>query len=412
MGSPVEVEAEPHDVGLSGGRLGRVDALIRRYVDSGRLAGAMVAVTRDSKVVHVFEHGDRDLASAAPMSQDTIVRLYSMTKPVTSVAAMMLHEEGAFDLLDPVSDFIPAFADSRVWVGGNRQEPVTAPLREPLLIWHLLTHTSGLTYGFALDHSVDAMYRRAGYGLGAPEGMDRSKACDFFAGLPLLFEPGTEWNYSVSTDVLGRLVEVASGMPLDTFFAERIFRPLGMVETGFFVQPDQYARLASLYVPESGTRQARVLAVQKERETSSPALLSGGGGLYGTAADYLRFTKMLVNDGELDGTRLLGRKTLQLMTSNHLPGGANMADVARRSLPDLIQPGTGFGLGFAVVTDVAKSKVPGSAGTFFWGGAASTFFFVDPVEKITMVFLTQLLPSSTYPLRRQLRQLVMQSVID
>jgi CubicO group peptidase (beta-lactamase class C family) len=412
MGSQVEIEALPHEVGLSEKRLGRLDGLVRRYVDSGKLPGASVAVVRNSLVAHVFNYGMRDVANGVAMSPDTIVRLYSMTKPITSVAAMMLHEEGAFDLLDPVSNFIPSFADTRVWAGGNRQEPVTAPLHEPMRIWNLLSHTSGLTYGFALDHPVDAMYRRAGFGLSAPEGTDLAHACDFFAGLPLLFEPGTEWNYSVSTDVLGRVVEVASGMSLDAFFEERIFQPLGMVDTGFFVKTDRYETLASLYVPEPGTGLARLLPVPRDRETKAPALLSGGGGLYGTAADYVRFTKMLLQGGELENNRVLGRKTLQLMTSNHLPGNAELTDIGRRSLPDLIQPGTGFGLGFAVVTDPVRAKVPGSAGTFFWGGAASTFFFVDPVERITLVFLTQLLPSSTYPLRRQLRQLVMQSVVD
>jgi len=406
------VETDPSDVGLSPRRLGRLDTLVRRYVDDGRLPGALILVSRRGRIAHLFTYGMRDIAAGAPMETDTIVRLYSMTKAVTSVAAMMLYEEGAFDLLDPVSSVLPAFGDTLVWAGGNRDAPVLRPQQNPMEIWNLFTHTSGLTYGFANDHPVDAMYRRAGFGLGSPAKMTLAEACDAFAKFPLLFEPGTEWNYSVSTDVLGRIVEVLSGKPLDEFFKERIFEPLGMVDTGFYVQPDQYDRLAQLYIPEAGTRRATLLPSSKTNATKSPSLLAGGAGLFGTAADYHRFTQMLLGGGKLDGYQLLGPRTVGLMTSNHLPGGADMISIGRHSLPDLLQPGSGFGLGFAVVTDQAASKLPNSVGTFSWGGAASTFFFVDPAEELTMVFLTQLLPSSTYPIRRELRQLVGQAIVD
>jgi CubicO group peptidase (beta-lactamase class C family) len=405
------VEVDPGEVGLDAERLGRIDALVRQYVDSGKLPGGLVFVTRRSKVAHVFNYGSRDIAAQAPMDVDTIVRLYSMTKPVTSVAAMMLYEEGAFDLLDPVSSILPAFAETKVWAGGNRDSPVLVPQQRQMEMWNLFSHTSGLTYGFALAHPVDALYRRAGYSLGGPSGVSFAGACDTFAGFPLLCQPGTAWNYSVSTDVLGRVVEVLSGKSLDVFMKERIFDPLGMSDTGFFVQESEAERLAELYVPQLGTRRATLLPMPRAAATSLPSLLSGGGGLFGTAFDYHRFTQMLLRGGELDGVRLLGPRTVGLMTSNHLPGGADMVSFGTNGLPDLLQPGSGFGLGFSVVTDPVEAKIANGIGTYSWGGAASTFFFVDPTEEMTLVFLTQLLPSSTWPVRRELRQLAAQAII-
>jgi CubicO group peptidase (beta-lactamase class C family) len=227
-----------------------------------------------------------------------------------------------------------------------------------------------------------------------------------------VFQPGTAWNYSVSTDVLGRIVEVLSGRTLDVFFRERIFEPLGMTDTGFNVLESEAARLAKLYIPRGPTKQAALLPTSPSAATTPPTFLSGGGGLFGTAGDYHRFTQMLLAGGQLEGNRLLGPRTLRLMTDNHLPGGTELQSFGRRSLPDLLQPGNGFGLGFAVVIDPVAAKVPSSLGTYSWGGAASTFFYVDPVEEMTMVFLTQLLPSSTHPLRRQIRQLVSQAIIN
>jgi CubicO group peptidase (beta-lactamase class C family) len=408
----LDLEVDPSEVGLSPERLERLDSLIRRYVDGGQLPGALVMLSRHSKVAHLFTYGMRDVEAAAPMRVDTIVRLYSMTKAVTSVAAMMLYEEGAFDLYEPVSSFLPAFGDTMVWAGGNRDAPELEPQRRPVAMWNLLTHTSGLTYGFQLDHPVDALYRRAGYGLVAPEGVTLEDACDAFAKFPLLFQPGTAWNYSVSTDVLGRVVEVLSGKSLDVFLRERIFEPLGMVDTGFSVPESEAERVAQLYIPRRPEKLAVHLRTSPSAATTPPSFLSGGGGLFGTAGDYHRFTQMLLGGGQLEGNRLLGPRTLRLMTSNHLPGGADLQTFGRRGLPDLLQPGNGFGLGFAVVIDPVAAKIPGSPGTYSWGGAASTFFYVDPVEEVTMVFLTQLLPSSTHPLRRQIRQLVAQAMID
>ena len=412
----LKVEVEAAEVGFGDGRLARLDRHLARYVDDGRLPGWLVAVSRGGKVVHLSTYGMRDLEASRPVEVDTLFRIYSMTKPITSVAAMMLYEEGAFELTDPVSRFIPAFSDLRVYRRGSALAPLTEPACEPVRIWHLLTHTSGLTYGFHHAHPVDAMYREAGFEWGQPRGLDLAACCDAWAGLPLLFQPGAEWNYSVSTDVLGRVVEVASGQTLDEFFATRIFGPLGMTDTRFWVDEDldrdAADRLAALYSPAPGTRQAVRNDRMGKGALRRPDCLSGGGGLVSTAADYHRFTQMLLGRGQLNGTRLLGSRTVAYMTRNHLPGGADLETFGRPLFAETNFTGTGFGLGFSVVEDPAAGKSLGTAGEYAWGGAASTAFWVDPAEEITAIFLTQLLPSSTHPIRPQLRQLVYQALVD
>jgi CubicO group peptidase (beta-lactamase class C family) len=301
-----------------------------------------------------------------------------------------------------------------VYTGGSDLRPVTVPAIEPVRIWHLLTHTSGLTYGFHRLHPVDAMYRAAGFDMEPKPGMDLARACDIYAGLPLLFQPGAEWNYSVSTDVLGRVVEVASGQRLDEFFAERIFGPLGMTSTAF--RAGDPSRLAALYTPGpdgAATRLDALGDVARKPRT----LLSGGGGLVSTAGDYDRFTQMVLGRpgspaGELEGVRLLGPRTVAYMARNHLPGGADLESFGRPLYAESPLRGVGFGLGFAVTIDAARAKVMSSEGELSWGGAASTAFFVDPAEELTVAFYTQLMPSSTYPLRPQLRQLVYQAITD
>jgi CubicO group peptidase (beta-lactamase class C family) len=363
--------------------------------------------------VHSSTYGNRDIESGTPWEPDTIARMYSMTKPVTSVAAMMLYEEGAFQLKDPVADYIPAFADTEVFRSGSIVRPITEPQVEPMLIWHLLTHTSGLTYGFHNSHAVDAIYRQAGFEWGYPPGEDLEQICSRWAALPLVFQPGSSWNYSVATDVLGRLVEVVSGMTLDEFVRTRITEPLKMSETEFWVDPDQTDRLASLYVPSPKTGAAvDPPAGMGAYPTSRPAMISGGGGLYGTAADYLRFSHMLLNRGELDGARLLGSRTIEYMTQNHLPGDVDLEAYGQSTFAETSFDGVGFGLGFSVMMDPVANEVLSSPGEFAWGGAASTAFWVDPLEEIVAVFLTQLLPSSTHPIRPQLKQLVYQSLVD
>src|SRR5438270_1465125 len=408
----LKVEIDPEEAGFGADRLQRIDRHFARYVDDGRLPGWLLAVTRAGRVVHVSACGQRDIEAGLPVEFDTVFRIYSMTKPVTSVAAMMLYEEGAFELKDPVSRFIPSFADVRVYRQGSALRPVTEPVTEPVRIWHLLTHTSGLTYGFHQAHPVDAMYRAAGFEWASPPGMDLAECCDVWAGFPLLFQPGTEWNYGVSTDVLGRVVEVVSGQSLDRFFADRIFGPLGMDESAFFVQEDDADRLAALYTPDPSTGRATRLDLLGDLARLRPRAPSGGGGLVSTAADYHRFIQMLLNEGELDGVRLLGSRTVRYMTENHLPGGADLEAIGRPLFAETTFDGMGFGLGFSVLTDPVKNKVLASLGEFAWGGAASTAFWVDPAEQLTALFFTQLLPSSTHPIRPQLKQLVYQALVD
>jgi CubicO group peptidase (beta-lactamase class C family) len=407
----LKIEVEPDEVGFDSDRLARIDRHFASYVDDGRLPGWLIVVARAGQVVHLSTYGQRDKEAGAPVELDTLFRIYSMTKPITSVAAMMLYEEGAFELKDPVSRFIPAFKDARVFRSGSALNALTEPVTEPMRVWHLLTHTSGLTYGFHHAHPVDAMYRVAGYEWGSPPGADLAAACDAWAALPLLFQPGREWNYSVSTDVLGRVVEVASGTTLDRFFADRILGPLGMTDTAFSVDAPEQGRLAALYIPGPDRKAARYDAMG-DLIKSKPALLSGGSGLVSTAADYHRFTQMLLGGGELEGVRLLGSRTVQYMAENHLPGGADLEAFGRPLFAETTFEGVGFGLGFSVVQDHVANRVLSTIGEFAWGGAASTAFWVDPLEEITALFFTQLLPSSTHPIRSQLKQLVYQALID
>ncbi len=411
----LKAEVDPAEVGLDPGRLRRIDRHFARYVDDGRLPGWLAAVSRHGRLAHVSCYGSRDIEAGLPVETDTLWRIYSMTKPITSVAAMILYEEGAFELTDPVSAFIPAFAEARVYTGGSDQRPVTVPASEPVRIWHLLTHTSGLTYGFLRVHPVDALYRAAGFEWSVPRGMDLATACEAWAAMPLLFQPGTEWNYSVSTDVLGRVIEVASGQRLDEFFRTRILDPLGMTDTGFYVGDDVAAdRLAALYMPAAAGKTARLDAMG--RVAHKPVRMnSGGGGLLATAADYHRFLHMLLDTtgspaGELDGIRLLSPRTVGYMARNHLPGGLDLETFGRPLYAESPFAGVGFGLGFGVVIDPALSRVVCSEGELTWGGAASTTFWIDQREELAVSFYTQLLPSSTYRIRPQLRQLVYQAL--
>jgi CubicO group peptidase (beta-lactamase class C family) len=413
--SELAIELDTVDAGLDPQRLRRIDAHFARYVDDGRLPGWLITVSRHGRPVYVARYGSRDLEAGLPVTDDTLWRIYSMTKPITSVAAMMLYEEGRLALTDPVSAFIPSFADVRVYTGGSDQLQVTVPAVEPIRIWHLLTHTAGLTYGFQRVHPVDAMYRAAGFEWSTPAGVDLAQACDIYAGLPLLFQPGTEWNYSVATDVLGRVIEVASGQRLDEFFAGRILGPLGMTQTAFWADAEAAPRLAALYTPDADGKARRADALGRPI-LAPPQLLSGGGGLISTAADYHRFTQMLLHRpdspaGELDGVRLLSPRTVGYMSRNHLPGGLDLETFGRPLDAESPSRGVGFGLGFSVVLDPVPGKVIRSAGEIAWGGAASTAFWIDQKEDLTVSFFTQLLPSRTHAIGPQLRQLVYQALV-
>lgn len=401
--------ARPEDLGLSSDRLTAISRWMRRYIEEGKLPGAMTLVARHGQIAYLECQGHRDLEAGLPVEEDTIFRFYSMTKPITSVGIMMLYEEGLFQLEDPLHKFIPEFANMRVYVSGEGDAMTTVPAKSPITMKQLLTHTSGLTYGFMESTPVDALYRSSKIEFNAGKGTLADTAARL-AAMPLLAEPGTQWNYSVSTDVLGRVIEVISGMPLDEYFHQRILEPLGMKDTGFTVPDGQAGRFAALYVPTVDGGMELADAPASSHYVTGVSNFSGGGGLVSTMADYFRFTEMLRRGGELDGTRILGRKTLQYMRTNHLPG--DMASMGQPRFSEVSYEGIGFGLGFSVVLDPAQAQVLASPGEYAWGGAASTVFWLDPVEDMTVIFLTQLRPSSTYPLRPQLRALTYQALID
>lgn len=418
MGSGLTVSTDPAEVGFDPARLGRLDRRLARWVDDGQLPGFLVTVARHGELVHVGRQGLRDVENGLPVEEDTRWRVFSMTKPVTSVAAMMLYEEGAFELNDPITRWLPEFAETRVYVAGSAMKPVTAPQVEPIRVRHLLTHTSGLTYGFHHAHPVDAMYRALGHEWGTPPGADSAEVCRQWASVPLVFQPGSEWNYGVSTDVLGRLVEVVSGQSLGEFFAERIFAPLGMQDTSFGLREDDDPEsLAKLYLaapgqPGGAPTGMTFNAAFDAAARTTPAFQSGGGGLVSTAGDYLRFVELLRRGGSYDGGRLLGPGTIAHMVRNHLPGNQDLETFGRPLFAETPLRGVGFGLGFSMVIDPARYGVVASLGDYSWGGAASTAFYVDPVEDVTVTFYTQLLPSSTLPIRNYLRALVNQALVD
>ncbi len=398
------------DLGFSTDRLARLDAVLHGYVDKQKVPGVQTLVSRRGELVHRDCYGFRDIEADAKVEPDTLYRIYSMTKPITSVALMMLYEEGHFLMENPVSRWIPELADLRVWTGGTAEAPETKALDAPLTVHHVLTHTSGLTYGFQLAHPVDALYREQDLGNFTEPSYDLQECMARLGQIPLQFEPGSSWNYSMSTDVCGRLVEVMSGQSLDEFFRTRIFEPLGMVDTGFAAPEADLGRCSTLYAFSPG--QGMVTMAPGRSMTVPSPMLSGGGGLVSTADDYLRFCHLLVNGGELDGVRLLSSRTLRFMTVNHLPGGRLLNDMGQTTFSEVAMAGTGFGLGFSVLVDPAASQSLGSAGQYAWGGAASTAFWIDPVEELAVVFMTQLLPSNTYPLRRHLQAGVYQALID
>ena len=408
----LQLEAEPESVGMSSERLARIGAYFQKYIDDGRLPGWQISVARHGKVVYHALAGQRDMANNTPVAADTIWRIYSMTKPIAMVLALQLWEEGAFDLNEPLHRFIPSFHDTRVWRSGTVEAPELEPLASPISLWNLLTHTSGLTYGFNRSHPVDALYREAGYDFAVPADVDLQGMCDTIAALPLLFQPGTEWNYSVGFDVLGRVLEVVSGKRLDELMRTRLLEPLAMHETTWHVPPANHARVAKLYGAQPGTGTTIPLEAFGEAVLRPPRVLGAGGGLQSTAHDYHRFTQMLINEGQLDGVRILSPRTVRYLASNHLPGKVDLAAIGRPLRSDTIVDGVGFGLGVSVTIDPVKTRVPGNAGDYGWGGAASTAFWVDPVDQLTVQFFTQLLPSGTHQIRRPLKQLVYQALVD
>lgn len=413
----------PEAAGMSRAALDRIDDhLKRRYIDANRFPGTQLVVYRRGQVVHSSVQGFADLERKAPMKDDTIFRIYSMTKPITSVAFMMLVEQGLVALDEPVHKYIPEWKNLGVFQAGTAPAFVTRPPARPMQIVDLLRHTSGLTYGFQQRSNVDAAYRDNQIGTIELAGtLDSMIAA--LAKIPLEFSPGEAWNYSVSTDVIGYLVGKISGIPFERFLKERIFDPLGMADTDFYVPAEKAHRLAACYnatvsgmmaVHSPGAKSG--LSLQDDPATSPyrspPSLISGGGGLCSTAADYLTFCRALLNGGELDGVRLIGPKTLALMTANHLPGNRDLPEMSRSMFAEATYSGVGFGLGFSVTMSPAKTLVPGSPGEYAWGGAATTSFWIDPAEELITIFMTQVIPSSAYPVRRELRTMVYAAITD
>lgn len=403
------VTARPENVGLSSERLARIGGWMQGWVDSGRLPGLQTMVLRRGEVVWSRTCGMADIARGRPVSDDTIFRFYSMTKPLTSTAIMMLYEEGRFQLDDPIARFLPCFRDMRVFTAGTPLKFDSEPARRGITFRDLLTHTSGLTYGFMNATPVDALYRERGVDFQTAQ-TSLAEVVELAAAQPLLSQPGQEWNYSIATDVLGRLVEVISGVPFERFLRERVLQPLGMTDTDFHVPDAKADRFAANYVAGSDGKLQLADDPQESRFRQPPRVPSGGGGLVSTASDYMRFCRFVLGKGQLDGVRLLGRKSVELMTSNHLRG--DMADMGQARFSESPYTGIGFGLGFSVMLDPARAQILGTAGEVAWGGAASTAFWVDPREDMAVILLTQLMPSSTYPIRRELRVLAYQAIVD
>ena len=375
--------ATPEEVGVSTKRLKRIRSLLQGYVNSGQLPGFLTVVARRGKIIHLATIGMRDVENSKPVEPDTIFRIYSMSKPITSVAVMMLYEEGHFQLGTPVSQFIPEFENMKVY---NEDQTEILDAKRKITIKHLLTHTAGFTYGWG-NKPVDARYREANI---REPGSTLVDMVEKLSKIPLVHEPGERWTYSVSTDVLGYLVEVVSGMPFEEFLQTRLFEPLGMVDTAFSVPSEKVDRFAALYRPtkENRLERTRRPALEVDEYTFFP---SGGGGLVSTAADYIRFSQMLLNGGELDGVRILGKKTVELMRYPH--------------------HNNRFGLGFRVITDENPPNILESVGSFSWGGAAATTFWIDPQEELVAVLMTQLL-NNRYPFHQQFKVLTYQALTE
>jgi CubicO group peptidase (beta-lactamase class C family) len=413
----------PESAGMSKAAFDRIENHLRqRYIEAGRFPGTQLLVYRRGQLVHNSQHGFADLERKIPVKDDTIFRIYSMTKPITSIAFMMLVEEGRVALDEPVHKYIPEWKNLGVFQAGVWPAFLTRPASRPMQIVDLMRHTSGLTYGFQQRGNVDAAYRELKLGEVEKAGTLQSMIADL-AKIPLEFSPGEAWNYSISTDVIGYLIGLISGKPFEQFLQERIFDPLGMKDTGFFVPPAKAHRLAACYSasPQGAmtfhtTDRKGGLTLQDDPVTSSflspPALISGGGGLCSTSTDYLAFCRALLNGGELDGIRLIGPKTLALMTSNHLPGGKTLPELSRSLFSEATYHGIGFGLGVSVTLDPARTLIPGSRGEYAWGGAATTSFWIDPAEELIAIFMTQVLPSTATPIRRELRTMIYSAITD
>ncbi len=405
------MKVDPDGAGFDGQRLERLtEHFESRYVATGKIPGCQIAVTRGDRLAYFRSIGLMDRERSKPVEEETIWRIYSMTKPITSIALMQLYERGLFQLTDPVHRYIEAWRGLSV---GELEEDGSLTLVEqdqPMTVRDALTHMTGLAGSLVPGHPTDDRFAAEVHA--KRHGLTLEGVCSLLADYPLKFQPGTHWNYGLSTDVCARLVEILSGEPFDEYLRANVFEPMGMVDTGFSVPAGSLDRFAACYRYRAG--QAPDLMDDPEQSTyrRQRSYLSGAGGLVSTTGDYLRFCQMLVGRGELDGRRIIGRKTLELMTCNHLPGGHDLGRLAVGGFGEAGFNGAGFGLGFAVGQGPVATAVAGSVGEYYWGGAASTAFWIDPVENLAAVFMTQLLPSFSYPFRAQLRALVYQALAD
>jgi CubicO group peptidase (beta-lactamase class C family) len=407
--------SKPESVGFSAERLEKLSRFLKsRYVDEGTLPGTLTQVFRRGQLVHSGMTGQMDIERGKAMREDAIFRIYSMSKPITAVALMMLVEEGKIGLDDDVHKFIPSWKQLGVFLGGVPGAFMTTPLKRPMKVIDLATHTSGLTYGFMSRTNVDAAYRKIGLGdMNSPGGLEGM--IGEMAKLPLEFSPGEAWNYSLSIDVLGYLVQLVSGQSFAEFLRTRLFEPLGMKDTAFYVPETKRERLTACYQAQADGKLKLQDDPQKSTYAEPPKLESGGGGLVSTANDYMRFCRMLLAKGSLDGVQILSPKTVELFSLNHLPGGREMMEmtVANGLFNEAGYGGIGFSIGCGVNVNVAKTRLPGTLGEFFWGGAASTAFWVDPKEDLTVVFMTQVLQSPhRISLRRDVRTLVYSAMAE
>jgi len=405
------VKVEPDAAGMSEARLERITHHFdERYVAPGKIPGCQVTVVRAGHVAYYRSLGMMDRERQRPLADDAIFRIFSMTKPIASVALMQLYERGMFQLTDPVHRYIPEWRTLEVGEvqpdgSVNRVKP-----QRPMNVRDVLMHMTGLAGGLFPGNPIDDAFAEARRA--QRKGMTLEGITSLLAEHPLKFHPGTQWNYGLSTDIVGRLVEIMTGDRFDDYLRQEIFEPLGMDDTGFFVPEHSADRLAALYQFQPGNAPMLLEAPEQSPYLRRRSYLSGAGGLVSTTHDYVAFCRMLLNGGHLDGRRVLGRKTLELMTRNHLPGGATLADMAIGGFGEAGFDGVGFGLGFAVGLGPAATATAGSAGEFYWGGAASTAFWIDPAEDLFAVFMTQLLPSVAYPFRAQLRALVYHAIDD
>ena len=404
------MQLAPEQAGFDPGRLDRItEHLNKNYVEPGKIAGCQTLVARHGHVAHFSTLGCADKERATPLRQDAIFRIYSMTKPITSVALMSLYEQGFFQLNDPVSRYLPSWKDQKVFVGGDADNPELEAPAQPMTFRHVLSHTGGLTYG-ATNHPVDRLFRREGVNRDRNETL--ATFIDRLGRVPLRYQPGTAWMYSVSTDVCGALVEAISGRPFDEYLREVIFEPLGMKDTSFWVAPEKRDRFTANY-QRNPDRSLKLIDDPQGESVyyAPPSFFSGGGGLTSTTADYLRFCEMLRRGGELDGARILGSRTIAMMQKNHLPGGGDLAGLAIGTFSETAYEGTGFGLGFATTLGEVQAGSLG-AGDYYWGGAASTIFWVDPIEDLICIFMTQLMPSSTFNFRGQLKSIIYSAIVN